>query len=280
MKTTISVISENTAVPGLGLYAEHGLSMVIEQNERVMLDTGQSKSLLSNMEIMNIDPDSIDRIVLSHGHYDHTGGLLALLSARDRGIPVHVHPDAFKRKAAITNVDSQPVAADIGIQYSYDLLIESGADIRFIKDVEGINSFITSLSDVPRPVGWISWDERLMCEDDDTFINDPFNDDTSLIVDTDSGLVVCVGCAHAGIIEIIERVADVRKIDSIFGIVGGTHLSSAPTDYVEKAIDIFKKYDVQLLAANHCTGQPVQEQLAEMLPGIFINASAGTVLQF
>ncbi len=280
MKTTISVIYENTVKEGSGLYAEHGLSMLIRQDESILLDTGQSNMLLHNMNIMGIEPDSIDRVVISHGHYDHTGGLLSFLNHRKGETPVYVHPDAFTRRAAVTEVSGTVEAVDIGMQYPYDLLEETGGNIQFIRESAIINKYITAVNQIPRPDGWASWDNRLTREQDGMFVPDPFNDDTSLLIDTDAGPVVCTGCAHAGIVEILERIAELNHLHEIYAVMGGTHLASAPESYVLKAIDTFKKFNVQIIAANHCTGETVQQRLAEHFPKKFLKAPAGTVFEF
>ena len=280
MKTTISVICENTVKKGSGLHAEHGLSMLIQQDENILLDTGQSNMLLHNMNIMGIKPDSIDRVVISHGHYDHTGGLLAFLNNRIAETPVYVHPDAFTRRAAVTEDNGKVRAVDIGMQYPYNLLEETGGNIQFIRESAIISEYITAVNEIPRPAGWVSWDSRLMWEQDGVFVPDPFNDDTSLLINTDSGPVVCSGCAHAGIVEIIERIAELKGLKEIYAVLGGTHLATAPESYILKAVDTFSRFNVQLIAANHCTGETIAQRLSEYFPRQFVKASAGTVLEF
>ena len=119
-----------------------------------------------------------------------------------------------------------------------------------------------------------------MQKPDSGMINDPFNDDGSILLNTESGPVVLLGCAHAGIVEILDELAQKNNINTFHAVIGGSHLGSAPEDYIQKAIESLKKYNVQLIALSHCTGFAVAARLAGIFKDTYTNASVGKSFEF
>lgn len=278
MINRVTVICENSVQTPLPVIGEHGLSFYLEGVEgTTVFDTGQGLGFMHNMKMLGKNFSSIQRVILSHGHYDHTGGLLPLLKERGGSTPVFLHPSAFYEKGALMPDRSM---RPIGFQYSREEYEKNGAEFMEISGFTKITDSIAAISSVKHPDGWRAWDTRLMRRDENGVTPDPFEDDLSLIIETPSGPVVLLGCAHAGIIEILDSLSAAAGYKSFYAVIGGTHLDSAPADYVDRAIDVIRRYNVEKVAVSHCTGLRVAARFANEFKERFINASAGRVFEF
>ncbi|HOP62676.1 MAG TPA: MBL fold metallo-hydrolase [Spirochaetota bacterium] len=274
----VTIICENSIEIPFPVIGEHGLSFYIEGDDGITIfDTGQGLGFMNNMKLLGKNIPSINRVILSHGHYDHTGGLLSLLKEREAATPVFVHPAAFIEKGAL--LPSGDVRS-IGFPASREDYEKEGADFKEISGFTKVTDSISAISDIKHPEGWKAWDTRLMRKSGDGVIPDPFEDDLSLIIETPSGPVVLLGCAHAGIIEILDSISEETGHKKFHAVIGGTHLDSAPEDYVVKTIEVLKKYNVEKIAASHCTGLRIAARLAGEFGEKFINASVGKTFEF
>ena len=274
----VTVICENSVQTPLPVAGEHGLSFYIEGDEGdTLFDTGQGIGLLHNMKMLGKDASGIKRIILSHGHYDHTGGLLPLLEEIKTEIPVYLHPAAFNEKSALLPSGD---LRNIGFQASREVYESKGASFREIPGFAKVADSVYAISDIKHHDGWKAWDTRLMRKTDNGISADPFEDDLSLILETAQGPVVLLGCAHAGIIEILESISKETGYKSFHAVIGGTHLDSAPAGYVKGAVEALKEYKVQVIAVSHCTGFRVACMFAHEFKDKFINASVGRIFEF
>ncbi len=278
----LTVICENSvSVPiPRGLIGEHGLSFLIENGETTLFDTGQGVGLVSNLKAMGKDSNAVNRIIISHGHYDHTGGLMPFLNERDEGIPVHIHDEAFIPKLARIELPDKNLDIPIGLQQTRDEYEDAGAQFTGVSGFNRISETIRTISDIPRPKEWRSWDTRLKRSTGGKVSDDPFNDDLSLVVETGSGPVLLLGCAHAGIIEIMEAVKNETGHDEFYAVIGGTHLESAAPDYLSRTADVLMRFKVQVIAPSHCTGFTAASFLRENFPDKFRTASVGDTFEF
>ena len=276
----ITVICENYVLPSVRAMGEHGLSLLIESDETTLFDTGNGLGLMYNLDLFGKNPDSIDRIILSHGHYDHTGGLMSILKSRRRKMPVWIHPDAFLEKIVIYKSDGEEIIQTAGFPYKKRQYEKHGAIFKSAKRKTEICKEIQSFSDVKRPEGWISWDTRLKQKREEHIIDDPFNDDLSLLLETASGPVVLLGCAHAGIVEILDFISEETGHKTFHAVIGGTHLANAPEEYIKKAVLSLKKYKVNVIATAHCTGFKVNCYMADIFKDKYYNASVGSSFEF
>ncbi len=280
MKTRLTVLCENSVYVPFPLIGEHGFSCLIEDDETTLFDTGQGLGILNNMKVLGKDPAAIQRIVLSHGHYDHTGGLLQVLKSRNGKTDVYVHPAAFNAKVAQIPTPGDPIEIPIGMRASKEEYEAAGADFRTMTGYTAITDRISALSEVKRPEGWTTWDTRLKQKNGDKAVSDPFDDDVSLLITTDSGPVVLLGCAHAGIVEILDDLSKRSGHGKFHAVIGGTHLETAPEDYVKRAIEALRAYDVKKVAVSHCTGFARAALFASEFPDSFATASVGSVFEF
>ena len=280
MKTKITVLCENSVIVPLPLIGEHGFSCLIESEDATLFDTGQGLGILNNMGKMGKNIDAIQRIILSHGHFDHTGGLLPVLQNKKEKIPVYLHPDAFNNKRAVIPLPQNTIEIPIGMKATKEEYEQAGADFNFINGFVKITDSISALSDVKRPPDWKTWDTRLKQKINDVISDDPFTDDLSLLISTESGPVVLLGCAHAGIVEILKDLSEKTGYNEFHAVIGGTHLESAPEDYVALAIETLKKYGVKKIAVSHCTGLRMAGRFASEFKNEFANASVGSAFEF
>ena len=280
MKVTILCENSVTQTVPRGLIGEHGLSYLIEEKHKTLYDTGQSSALLHNARLLGKDLRSVDRIILSHGHYDHTGGLKDVLSIIDNDIPVHVHPDAFKNRIAFIPLPDNNIEIPIGMPCTKKEYEDLGARFEDTRGFERLNDSIAMISEIKRPDSWVGSDMRLKVKENDVIIDDPFTDDLSLVLETGSGPVVLLGCAHAGIVEILDDISKNTGHSSFHAVIGGTHLGPASPGYVSNAVDAIKKYSVKILAPMHCTGFKRMAELLSAFPEQFQIASSGTAFEF
>jgi 7,8-dihydropterin-6-yl-methyl-4-(beta-D-ribofuranosyl)aminobenzene 5'-phosphate synthase len=281
MNTRITVLVNNS-VRQPKLLAEHGFSLYIESHKKILFDTGQGRTLLHNAEVLGIDLVDLDYVILSHGHYDHTGGLYPLLGETQHRLPVYLHEDVFTNKIALdSSGGKETVERYIGIAHTSQEYESCGADFHFVHSYTVIDNDVATVSDITHPHGWQSNDSRLQVKDPHGSLSpDPFRDDLSLLLETDSGPVILLGCAHAGIIEIVDTISHVSGYNKFFAIIGGSHLAKASRPYIERAVQMLRSYTFDVIALTHCTGCEVEALLQQSFPGIFVPVYAGTQFVF
>jgi 7,8-dihydropterin-6-yl-methyl-4-(beta-D-ribofuranosyl)aminobenzene 5'-phosphate synthase len=280
MKTTIIVLCENTVAAPLPYIGEHGLSFLIESEDTTLFDTGQGLGIMNNMEMYGKNPASIGRVVLSHGHFDHTGGLMAILQAAGKKLPVYTHPEAFAAKTAAIPTPNGMFERPIGMSHKKEDYVNAGAEFREVRGFSQITPSISALSDVKHPDGWKIRDARLKVKTGEGLVDDPLNDDLSLLVRTESGPVVLLGCAHAGIVEILDQMSEAAGVKEFHAVIGGMHLETEPDEYVKNTIDTLKKYRVQKVGASHCTGFARSAEIAAAFGSSYVTASVGAAFSF
>ncbi len=226
--------------------AEHGFSILIEtEKEKILLDTGQGYALKHNLKLLGASLSEISKIILSHGHNDHTGGLHFFIE--ENIFPeIIAHPDVIYPKFKI----SGDMKNNIGLKYdlsTFDKVIYSTEPVKI---AEGI---IFS-GEVPKENRWELEETKYFREKDSTLKKDPFSDDTSLFVKTNKGLLVLTGCAHSGIINIIKYGIKLTNEQKLLGIIGGMHLKNASRKRIKKTIEELSNFKPEFVSVSHCTG--------------------------
>jgi len=236
---TISILTDN--LPGRHTEAEHGLSFLVEHDGRkVLFDTGQSDLFLRNAAAMGIDLDHLDSVVLSHGHFDHGGGLRYLESG-----DLICHPGCFVKRYRKQD------HSYIGLKHSAE---EMAAKYRLIRTSEplAISDRMLFLGEIPRETGFEFTKTDFMLEHgEDDFVKD----DSALAMITDQGLFVITGCGHAGIVNTLEHARKVTGIPEIFGIMGGFHLKHDDLQ-TKETIRYLRHHQVPHILPSHCTAGP------------------------
>ncbi|MBP1912952.1 MBL fold metallo-hydrolase [Thermococcus stetteri] len=243
----ITILFENHAGWKKGLIGYHGFSALVEHNEyRVLVDTGtDGRVLLNNMRELGVEPDSIDALFLTHGHYDHTGGMVELLKARSEPLDVYAHPGIFARRVAL-----KPRRREIGIPFIREELEALGAVFHLSeKPFEFLPGFISS-GEIERK----TWDMAVgYLVEGVKEIKDPVKDDIALILDLGRKVAVITGCGHSGILNIARHAVGLTG-KPITALIGGFHLRGAPEHLLDDAVKGLKELGVERLYAGHCTG--------------------------
>ncbi|MFW6106695.1 MAG: MBL fold metallo-hydrolase [bacterium] len=270
----ITVLVENTA-GRRGLLGEHGLSFWIELGDKhVLFDTGQGHVLLNNARRLGIRLDHVDGIALSHGHYDHTGGLSdALRNAR--ATTVYTHPAAFDAKYA-RNPDGS--ARDVGMPGLDEEMIRDMAELVLVEGPTEVCGGLYLTGPVPRTTefedtGGAFFTDR-SCTQPDALI-----DDQAAFMETEAGTVVILGCAHAGVINTLQHIQALTRNRPIHTVIGGMHLLHASPERMDKTVAELRRLDVKRLLPCHCTGMAAVARLWQEFPGRCAACPVGTVLE-
>jgi len=273
MQLQITTLSENTA--GLGNFlGEWGLSILVGTDEaNILLDTGQSISASHNADLLGIDLSQIDRIVLSHGHYDHTGGLRQVLRRMRKEIEIIAHPDVWAVKYSRREGQEDKY---IGIPFHRQTLESLGARFNLTTEPVAITDSIMTTGEIPMVTEYEEIEPHLMVKEGDGFKRDKLLDDQALIINTESGLVVVLGCAHRGIVNTLYHAQQLTGVKTIHTVLGGCHLMDASEQRIRLTIAALKKLDVQRIGVSHCTGLPASAIMAQEFGDKFFFNNAGT----
>ena len=255
-----------------GLLPEHGLSLFLNiEGRQWLFDAGQSGLLIDNARRLGIDLKQLEGIILSHGHYDHTGGLKSILGETG-DIPVYAHPGIFRERFSLKK---KGVIKPVGLPFSRQLLEESGA--RFSLSVTGreINPGMYLSGEIPRRTSFERGDPFLVIRDDERYLSDPFIDDQFLTIDCDDGVIMITGCCHAGLINSLREVREIHPGKKIKAIVGGLHLHAADQTMLEKIIKALEPFAPEEIIAGHCTGAAAESSLANAVGSRFHKMETG-----
>jgi len=257
-----TIVENMVGVKGWGSW---GLSFLLEiedangDNQNILFDAGGNKEVfLHNTKIYNIELSNIDAIFLSHGHWDHSSAILEVVKASE-GVKLFTHPEVFSHRFHV-NIDGG--RRDNGIQKEITIarIEDLGGEIIFnSKPVEIVPGLWTT-GEVERVSGFetaMSFNEndKIVKIVDGKEIEDNIIDDQSLWTEIEGiGPMILTGCAHAGLINIIEKIKKLSNSEKFYGLIGGTHLVGRSDDYIDNTIHGLKSYEFQFLSPCHCTG--------------------------
>lgn len=271
------VLVENTVGNSLPLLGEHGYACLVEcAAGRILFDTGRGQALLHNLEVLGIPAESIDAVVLSHGHDDHTGGLFSLLK-RIGPRPVYAHPGIFSPRWHANGSKKR----NIGINSSREELEKAGARFRLLSEFTELAHGIWFSGFIPRMASAEKGDHSLVVTSSDGggWQSDPLEDDAALVISCRRGLVVLLGCAHAGIINTLEAVRSHFGPEPLHAVVGGTHLGSVEEPQFMATVDYLSRLPDLRIGVSHCTGLPRSAILHAQFPDRVFFATAGTIFE-
>ena len=267
----------NDIVPeGSEFIADHGVAFYIETSEKtVLFDTGaKGNILLHNMKKLNLNPNAIDIIVLSHGHWDHSGGIIGLLQARTHNDPVTViaHPTIHELKGIVRTKDNKKE----NVLYEFPKIpktIRHRIIFNYTKEPVQLTKELATLGEIKNRPFKDGTEPRLIHEVDGKVENDPMMDDLSLILRTNDGLVLICGCCHAGLLNTLSQVHSLYPNTKIHTIIGGTHMLRFNLEEVDLVAENLKnKYGSPKLYLNHCTGINTTDHLLTHFNNNIVNS--------
>lgn len=272
----ITVLVENS-VHRRQLVAEHGLSFHIQNGSRSLLfDAGQTDLALINAESLHLPLNNVESIALSHGHYDHTGGVPAILDVAPQA-RVCLHPAAFAHKFS-RNHAGPPRAIGMSDCVVRAIRHHPGgftATPQCMEIMDGI--FVTG--EIPRVTAYEDTGGAFYL-DADGFKNDPLVDDQALVIDLGRSIVLLLGCAHAGMVNTLEYVRQLTGGKPVGAVIGGLHLGNASDERLEKTIAYLRDVKLTTLAPAHCTGLSATTRLMAAFPETCRPAGVGAVFEF
>ena len=257
---SITILVDNHA--GDGLMAEHGFSLWIEiGNERILFDTGQKAALAHNAQRLGIDLEQTDHLVLSHGHYDHTGGIDHVLK-RPAHPHVYCHPGAVQPRYSIRNGTPRQIQMPRAGIAAIDHL--SNDRLHWVSRPLEVSEHIALSGPIPRTTAYEDSGGPFYLDPDGRRV-DPVDDDLALWVRTGEDLIVCVGCCHAGIVNTLHHILQLNPGRKIRAVIGGLHLLEADTIRMEKTVAALKRLPLERVIPCHCTGDPAIATLQHAL---------------
>jgi len=245
----INILTDNRARKR-GMLAEHGLSVLIEfENINILFDTGQSDVFFRNAKVMGIDLLKTDCIVLSHGHYDHCGGLIYFQESENYP-SIYAHADLFTKKYAVKGGSCR----EIGIPWSLN-------DYKIIKDhmtfsgkfVE-VYPKISLCAEIPSTQPFEGIPEGFYIEENNHKSLDSLKDEQMLVIEHEKGLVIFLGCSHPGVVSCLNYVLRMFPGKQIYALIAGMHLDNVSPLRLQMTIQHMINLDIQMVIPLHCTG--------------------------
>ena len=262
----IIVVENSASLDNSSLWAQHGLSIFLELNfgsesMKLLWDTGASSEvMLHNADALDLDLCHLDLICLSHGHYDHTGGLMGVLQRRNGRVCILAHPDIFLPK-----LKERPTLQCIGQPFTRTQAEAAGAIMLDCRSPLDVAPGVMSTGEVARLESFEKVDGFWTVKDGQ-YCEDSIPDDQALAINLPGkGLVVITGCAHSGIINTIRHAQKITGVEELYAVIGGFHLMGADEKRIDATAKALQNLDPAIVRPGHCTGQKAVCRLQEAL---------------
>ena len=277
MSVKITTLIENNADDNCLLYNEHGLSFYIEADDvNIIFDTGQSGKFIENANKLNINLKQTDYVILSHGHYDHSGGLTSLAEEIGNSFELIISDKFFNNKYSYKEKKYRYTGNSFDKKYLQD----SNISVNYInEDIYYVTQNIIVVSNFVRKTNFETLNDRFFVKLNGNFEIDTFLDEISIAIKVKEGLLVILGCSHVGVVNILETLIQ-RTNMPIYGIVGGTHLIEADEIRLNETIKYFKEKDIKLIGVSHCTGEKAIQSLKCEFKDRFLYNNTGNIIEF
>jgi len=276
VQVSITMLVENTT-PVPNLIGEYGFSCLIKVDGRSLLfDTGSARALFNNSKVLGIKLEEIEDVVISHGHFDHTGALLPLLEQYGKK-KVYAHSRLLLPRLFPLNNGK---FKKIGSPFSHDELEQAGAEFVFIDHFSEILPKVYISGEIPRNNDFEDTGGDFQVEDNGEVQGDKLQDDMALIINHPDGLIIISGCAHSGLINTIAHATRMTGKNRILAYIGGTHLFNATPLRIDQTITALQSYDIEKLIVAHCTGFYAAARLYNQLGAMVVKGETGMVFKF
>ncbi|MBN1764591.1 MAG: MBL fold metallo-hydrolase [Sedimentisphaerales bacterium] len=278
-QSLISVTILVNDIAPINMIGEHGFSIWIDNGRHgILFDTGQSSLFMSNAHVLGIDLKNLDTVVISHGHYDHTGGLSGLSHYASQ-TALYIHPEALHSKYVRHYREESRY---IGISMDLALKIKDQSLFKQVVWTEkptDIYPGFTVTGPIPRQTEYENVCDPFFL-DAESIKSDFMPDDQALYFESNDGLVVIVGCAHAGIINTLHYVSQLAHKKQIHTVIGGLHLNSASEERIIHTLAALYDLHVKQICPVHCTGHYAIEKIRQAFGDNYISGAVGTKLFF
>lgn len=276
MDVEVTILVENTT-PSPKITGEYGLAVLVSVDDcKILLDTGSDSALLANAPAMGIKLEEIEDVVISHGHFDHTGGMLSLLN--EHGVKrVYAHPDAFLPKLLPLKNGK---LKNIGSVFNIRQLDDAGVKLIFTEGFTEILAGVFVTGQIPRVTDYEDTGINSKTEVDGELHDDTLNDDMALVINHPQGLIIISGCAHSGMINTIDYALQKTGQKKVLAYIGGTHLITASKSRIDKTIEALKTYNIERIIVGHCTGFNACAAMYNQLGSVVVKGDAGTSVKF
>jgi 7,8-dihydropterin-6-yl-methyl-4-(beta-D-ribofuranosyl)aminobenzene 5'-phosphate synthase len=269
------------ALPGVGLHAEHGFSCHLEgvgngRSSFFMFDYGLDPlGIIKNMELLDIDVGKVDTFGLSHGHFDHWGGLLTVLGSARPGVHLYVGEEAFAHRFSRRPGGDDLI--DLGRLDKEAIEHQGIAEIVEVSEPVEVMPGCYLTGTIGRVTDYEQGSPNLIMQKGGTFERDHFLGEQAVVCNVKGkGLVILSGCAHAGIVNTVKHAQKISGIEKIHAVIGGFHLINAASAIIEKTVSDIKAIAPDYIIPAHCTGFEAIALLAAAMPEQFILNTAGT----
>ncbi len=271
----LTVVVDNHAARGLA--AEHGFALWLQyEGHTIMFDTGNKDTLLPNSQALGLDLAKVSDLVLSHGHYDHTGGIDVILEQAGN-VEVYLHQAVFQPRYVGANSSAEPVRMPgksmQALGHVKDEAFHWMTHYKRLSKNIGITGPIPRGNDFEDTGGAFYYDQEGKRPD-------PIDDDIAVWLRTSEGLVVCVGCSHAGIVNTLQSILKHTKEQRVHTVIGGLHLLNASPERLEQTARALNTLGVRKLVACHCTGDDATAYLKKHMDAEVMRGYAGFSLSY
>lgn len=271
----ITTIIENSKPIDSNLECEHGLSFFVEYDgKKIIFDTGKDgNNFLENADKLGLDIRNADYMVLSHGHYDHTGGVIPYVDTFGNDFKLIINPSVFYPRYKYSG--SKKV--DIGMPFGREDLEKRNVNTIFSEDIETISDKIDVISGFSLHPEYRMEDSGLFCQEKGVEKKDFMPGESVLVMKHEKGLVLLIGCSHSGVVSIIEKVKKLYD-EKIYAVFGGTHLVVASSEFIDKTVQYFKDSKIEKIGVCHCNGEKAGHRFKEEIPDRYFQITTGKVI--
>lgn len=260
-----------------GLLAEHGLSLWIEKDDKsILFDTGQSSVFFHNAKNMGINLETADYIVISHGHYDHSGGL-GYFPYKNEAPTIYAHPDVVFKKFASTDKDEP--SKDVGIPFDISDFEWLNNKIFYTRQPLEIEQGILLSGEIPCSNNFEEVPQCFFIEKDGRVTHDMMLDEQMLIIEDNNELAIFLGCSHPGIINSIKYAKKLLPDKNIKLLVAGMHLENVSSKRLQTTIQHLLDMNIQKVIPLHCTGFRAMCEMKNLLGEHCLTLCAGDEIE-
>lgn len=275
MKVSVTILVENTT-PIPGFQGEYGFAaLVAVDDKKFLFDTGSADALIKNAALGGIDLAQIEDVVISHGHFDHTGALLEVLKT-GQNKKIYAHSNMFVPRYLVLGEFKK----DIGVPFKAEEIKANGAGFVATDTFTEIYPSVFVTGEIPRMTSFEDVGGSFFAEEQGILVPDRIADDMSMVINHPDGLIIISGCAHAGIVNTILHARLQTGQDKVLAFIGGTHLGGASEKRMRRTIDALKDLAVGKMIACHCTGFDAMVQLRNAFGSRVIKGETAMNFQF